>query len=191
LNTPRLIADSTGTTVWRWDQGEPFGNDVPNNNPSGAGAFDFPLRFPGQFFDREMNLSYNYFRDYDSTYGRYFESDPIGLNGGLNTYSYVNSNPIRFSDPKGESFTQLGLVAGGLMIYGGYSLWKSFDNQVQCEKECLVKCLIARCGRVDLTEDTNEPRCRNACVPQCILDRGPRKGPTGPQPPDTTPDYIR
>src|SRR5437773_86841 len=53
LNTPRMIANSTGTTVWRWDQGEPFGNDVPNNNPSGAGAFDFPLRFPGQYFDRE------------------------------------------------------------------------------------------------------------------------------------------
>ncbi len=61
-----MIANSTGTTVWRWDQGEPFGNDVPNNNPSGAGAFDFPLRFPGQYFDRETNLAYNYFRDYDA-----------------------------------------------------------------------------------------------------------------------------
>jgi uncharacterized protein RhaS with RHS repeats len=65
LNTPRLIANQTGTTVWRWDQGEPFGNDVPNNNPSGAGAFDFPLRFPGQYFDRETNLASTYFRDYD------------------------------------------------------------------------------------------------------------------------------
>ena len=46
LNTPRLIADATGTTVWRWDQGEPFGNDVPNNDPSGLGAFDFPLSCP-------------------------------------------------------------------------------------------------------------------------------------------------
>ncbi len=44
--------------MWRWDQGEPFGNDVPNNNPSGAGAFEFPLRFPGQYFDRETNLKY-------------------------------------------------------------------------------------------------------------------------------------
>src|SRR4029077_810746 len=55
LNTPRFIADDTGTTVWRWDQSEPFGNDVANNNPSGVGAFDFPLRFPGQYFDRETN----------------------------------------------------------------------------------------------------------------------------------------
>ncbi len=59
LNTPRLIADATGATVWRWDQGEPFGNDVPNSNPSGARAFDFPLRFPGQYFDKETNTNYN------------------------------------------------------------------------------------------------------------------------------------
>ena len=94
LNTPRMIADSTGTTVWRWDQGEPFGNDVPNNNPSGAGAFDFPLRFPGQYFDRETNLAYNYFRDYDPATGRYVQSDPIGLMGGVNTYTYVRAHTL-------------------------------------------------------------------------------------------------
>jgi RHS repeat-associated protein len=81
LNTTRLIQDQAGNTVWRWDQGEPFGNDMPNNNPSGAGAFDFPLRFPGQYFDRETNLAYNYFRNYDSMIGRYVESDPIGVLG--------------------------------------------------------------------------------------------------------------
>jgi len=70
-----MIADSTGTTVWRWDQGEPFGNDVPNGNPSGAGAFDFPLRFPGQYFDRGTNVNYNMRRDYDPNTGRYVESD--------------------------------------------------------------------------------------------------------------------
>ena len=101
LNTPRLIANSTGTTVWRWDQGEPFGNDVPNNNPSGAGAFDFNLRFPGQYFDRETNLAYNMARDYDSSIGRYVESDPIGLDGDLNTFSYVNGNPTKSVDPMG------------------------------------------------------------------------------------------
>jgi RHS repeat-associated protein len=101
LNTPRLIANSTGTTVWRWDQGEPFGNDVPNNNPSGAGAFDFKLRFPGQYFDRETNLAYNYFRDYDPAIGRYIKSDPIGLRGGLNTYAYAAANPLSLTDRKG------------------------------------------------------------------------------------------
>src|SRR6266852_9452800 len=101
LNTARLIQDQAGNAVWRWDQGEPFGNDVPNNNPSGAGAFDFNLRFPGQYFDRETNLAYNYFRDYDSALGRYIESDPVGLGGGINTYIYVSADPIAFRDLKG------------------------------------------------------------------------------------------
>src|SRR6266853_966544 len=101
LNTPRLIADSTGTTVWRWDQGEPFGNDVPNSNPSGAVAFDFPLRFPGQYFDRETNLKYNFFRDYDAGIGRYVESDPLGLVAGLNTYAYARTSPVKYRDEYG------------------------------------------------------------------------------------------
>jgi RHS repeat-associated protein len=101
LNTARLIQDQAGNTVWRWDQGEPFGDNVPNNNPSGAGAFDFPLRFPGQYFDRETNLAYNIARDYSAEIGRYVESDPIGLKGGLNTYAYGTLNPLMFSDPSG------------------------------------------------------------------------------------------
>ena len=103
LNTPRLIADSTGTTVWQWDNQEPFGNDVPNANPAGAGAFEFNLRFPGQYYDRETGLAYNYFRDYDSAIGRYILSDPIGLRGGINTYAYVRGNPLSFGDPTGEA----------------------------------------------------------------------------------------
>jgi RHS repeat-associated protein len=101
LNTPRLIADQAGNTVWRNDNTEPFGDSVPNDNPSGLGAFDFPLRFPGQYFDRETNLAYNYFRDYDAATGRYVESDPIGLTAGLNTYAYVDDAPILAIDPFG------------------------------------------------------------------------------------------
>jgi RHS repeat-associated protein len=97
-----MIATSTGTTVWRWDQAEPFGNSVPNADPDGDGiAFDFPLRFPGQYFDRETNLAYNYLRDYDPGIGRYAESDPIGLRGDLNTYAYVNSKPLTLVDLSG------------------------------------------------------------------------------------------
>jgi RHS repeat-associated protein len=101
LNTPRLVADSTGTTVWRWDQQEPFGVNVPDENPSGLGAFDLPLRLPGQYFDKETGLHHNARRDYDSAIGRFPESDPIGLRGGLNTYAYSENDPIRFSDPSG------------------------------------------------------------------------------------------
>jgi RHS repeat-associated protein len=102
LNTPRLVTDVSGTTVWTWDQQEPFGNNVATENPSGLGAFDLPLRLPGQYFDKETNLNYNYFRNYDASLGRYVESDPIGLKGGLNTYAYVTSDPMRLIDPTGQ-----------------------------------------------------------------------------------------
>jgi RHS repeat-associated protein len=87
--------------VWKWDQQEPFGVNAANENPSGLGAFDLALRLPGQYFDRETNLHYNYFRDYDPGLGRYEESDPIGLKGGLSTYAYVSAKPLTYADPMG------------------------------------------------------------------------------------------
>ncbi len=78
---------------------------MPNTNPSGAGAFDFPLRFPGQYADRETNLAYNYHRNYSSDLGRYVEADPIGVRGGLNIYAYVGGHPLTGTDPLGLLIT--------------------------------------------------------------------------------------
>jgi RHS repeat-associated protein len=100
LNTPRLIADQNQRTVWRWDQQEPFGVNAPDENPSGVGAFEFPLRFPGQYADKESNIAQNWMRDYDTQTGRYVESDPIGLGGGINTYVYA-LDPLTQVDPEG------------------------------------------------------------------------------------------
>jgi RHS repeat-associated protein len=119
LNTPRLVADATGTTVWRWDQAEPFGANPAAEDPdANSVAFDLPLRLPGQRYDSETGLHYNYFRDYDPSIGRYEESDPIGLRAGLNTYAYVESSPVARTDAVGlfaDLYLQGG-VGGGLHV---------------------------------------------------------------------------
>ena len=74
---------------------------LANENPEGLGAYVYNLRFPGQYFDKETNHHYNHHRDYESTSGRYVQSDPIGLYGGLNTYLYGNAYPLFYVDPHG------------------------------------------------------------------------------------------
>jgi RHS repeat-associated protein len=101
LNTPRTITNAQGSTVWTWANDDPFGNNAPNENPSGQGNFTCNLRLPGQYFDLETSLHYNYFRDYNPAIGRYVESDPIGLRGGPNTYAFVLNDPISKIDPRG------------------------------------------------------------------------------------------
>jgi len=72
--------------------------------------------FPGQYYDRETGLHYNYFRYYDPTTGRYVTSDPIGLDGGINTYGYSLQNPINYYDPNGASAVH---AARGALWAGG------------------------------------------------------------------------
>lgn len=100
LNTPRVVVDRANNLRWRW-MAEPFGVSAAEPNPSGLGTFTLNLRLPGQYFDQESALHYNYFRDYDSSLGRYVQSDPIGLAGGVNTYAYVDGNPLMYIDPYG------------------------------------------------------------------------------------------
>ncbi|MCZ8108971.1 MAG: hypothetical protein O9972_65420, partial [Burkholderiales bacterium] len=102
IDTPRVITQASDNRMrWRWDQADPFGTSAPNQNPASIGAFTYNPRFPGQFYDLESNLHYNYFRDYDPRVGRYAQSDPIGLEGGINTYAYVESQPTMKVDPRG------------------------------------------------------------------------------------------
>ncbi|MFT3664263.1 RHS repeat-associated core domain-containing protein [Piscinibacter sp.] len=102
LATPRIVLDTAGQQRWSW-LAEPFGTSAPNANPQSLGAFAFFLRHPGQYADAESGLFYNYFRDYDASTGRYAQSDPIGLGGGINTYAYALSSPALLADPDGLS----------------------------------------------------------------------------------------
>ncbi|MCM5681571.1 type IV secretion protein Rhs [Schlegelella sp. S2-27] len=101
LNTPRMVRNQADQRRWRWMLAEPFGSTAAENNPDGLGNFTFNLRFPGQYFDQETGLHYNYFRDYDATVGRYVQSDPIGLAGGINTYVYTFNRPTAWTDALG------------------------------------------------------------------------------------------
>jgi RHS repeat-associated protein len=95
LGSPLALTDNYGTVQWKGSY-DPYGNvTVEVNN------LDQNQRFPGQYADEETGLHYNYFRDYDPEIGRYIQSDPIGLNGGINTYGYVGGNPVNRTDRKG------------------------------------------------------------------------------------------
>jgi RHS repeat-associated protein len=69
------------------------------NSPSAT----MDLRFPGQWFQLESGLAYNWHRHYDPTIGRYIEPDPIGLQGGRNLYGYATQNPLAYADPDGRN----------------------------------------------------------------------------------------
>jgi RHS repeat-associated protein len=102
LNTPRQVfRPADNVSMWTWFS-DPFGTNAANSNPAGGGTFAYNLRLPGQVFDGQVGLHYNYFRDYDPGTGRYVESDPIGLYGGsYSTYSYVADRPLSLIDPFG------------------------------------------------------------------------------------------
>lgn len=118
LGTPRVVIDPVrDVAIWEWsNKSEVFGDQAPANDPDGDGVmFDLALRFPGQQATDASGLFYNYQREYDPAVGRYSQSDPIGLDGGISTYSYVSSNSLGSSDP-------LGLMANCTCEDGGVNI---------------------------------------------------------------------
>jgi RHS repeat-associated protein len=101
LGTPLVSRDLYGLTNWA-SYSAPYGT-MTNTVSTGTwtGPVTENLRLPGQYADSETGFSQNGFRDYMPNLGRYLESDPIGLGGGVNTYAFAGGNPVRFTDRLG------------------------------------------------------------------------------------------
>ncbi|WP_161629876.1 RHS repeat-associated core domain-containing protein [Desulfogranum japonicum] len=95
LGTPNIITDTSGTAVWVTVYNA-FGKATVQ-----TGQIENNLRFPGHYYDSETDKHYNWHRFYDPSIGRYISADPIGLNGGVNLYAYVEENPINWFDCEG------------------------------------------------------------------------------------------
>jgi len=97
LQRPIMMTDASKVNVWAatW---LPFGAAY---NITGTAAND--TRFPGQWFQVETGLNYNWNRHYDPTRGRYTQADPLGLIDGPSIYAYAGSNPQNRIDPDGRA----------------------------------------------------------------------------------------
>lgn len=92
---PIRVEDDAGKIVWS-ARIDPYGK--AHVNP--ASTIEMPLRFPGHYFDEETGLHYNRFRYFSPELGRYLQSDPAGLAGGINAYAYPH-NPLTVVDIDG------------------------------------------------------------------------------------------
>lgn len=112
LGAPVKMTNELGFVVWQATY-DPFGKASVDEDVDLDGEIvEMNVRLPGQYYDSESELHYNYFRTYDPKLGRYLTSDPIGLGGGINTYGYVRGNAINSVDP-------IGLWALSIQAYAG------------------------------------------------------------------------
>jgi RHS repeat-associated protein len=94
LGTPQKLTASNGRVVWSARYASFGGTQLLEQEIRN------PLRFPGQYYDMKTGLHYNYYRYYDPQKGRYLMQDPIGMEGGINLFSYTINNPLKYMDPK-------------------------------------------------------------------------------------------
>lgn len=114
LMTPRYGTSTGGSTVWTWDSGA-FGKEAATGNSM------VNLRFPGQYYDSESTLEYNWNRYYNPAIGRYVSADPLGVSVDLNVYAYASLNPLTYTDPSGlHKWTGDGIAPGDITSVTGF-----------------------------------------------------------------------
>lgn len=181
LGSPRVVIDAaSNTAVWKWElTGEAYGATPPNQDPDGNGQpFVLNMRFPGQRFDAATALNYNYFRDYEPNTGRYVQSDPIGLFGGISTYSYSASSPLLLSDEKGLVVPAAAAAeaifwaaawrcVGGAITSAGTSMAKQAFNC--CKEDCGGSIDIRKCDFKRRISESVNCEAKNAAIAGCIV----------------------
>jgi RHS repeat-associated protein len=142
VGAPQELTDREGNIVWATDYTVWGEATLRKTGTDGSSRYarrrqaepppvlEQPFRFMGQQFDEETGLHYNNQRDYDPITGRYLQSDPIGLKGGVNAYAYTASNPLKYVDPLGLEVWGLNLgVSGTMLVKTSYSFQILFDSQ--------------------------------------------------------------
>jgi len=97
IGAPVLVEDADGRVAWQ-ARLDPYGRA----HVEPGATIDMPLRWPGHHHDDATGLHYNRFRHYSPELGRYLESDPVGIPGGVNLYAYT-ANPLATVDVRGEA----------------------------------------------------------------------------------------
>jgi RHS repeat-associated protein len=201
LGTPRAVVHPVeNNIVWRWNiTNTAFGEHAATNNPDAdAVTFTFNLRYPGQQYDSESTLHYNYFRDYEAGTGRYVQSDPIGFYGDISTYAYVGSSPFKLIDANGlQAKSSDGVINCEMFGWWGKKAGKEAASQVLCpmpDTKCFEKCAckhkvrMARCMLNPICNG-NSSRRAEACMQTCIASNKYPNSPDDENPDKRRPEY--